>query len=40
MLFLIIGVIKNGRLSAEANFAHKKKLFYYIGKNKGDLDYF
>ena len=41
VLFLIIGVIKNGRLSAEANFAHKKKkLFYYIGKNKGDLDYF
>ena len=30
VLFLIIGVIKNGRLSAEANFAHKKKNYFTI----------
>ena len=34
VLFLIIGVIKNGCLSAEANFAHEKNYFAILEKTK------
>ena len=34
MLFLTIGVVKNGRLSAEAIFAQKKNYFAVFEKTK------